>query len=54
MAECEKDLNYIMALPGRKVLLRGNHGMFWDAKKTAALNRHFGSRPFFLQNNYFP
>ena len=21
-------------LPGRKILLRGNHDMFWDAKKT--------------------
>ena len=54
MSECEKDLQYIMDLPGRKVLLRGNHDMFWDAKKTAALNRQFEGRLFFLQNNYFP
>lgn len=54
LAECERDLEYIMALPGRKVLLRGNHDMFWDAKKTAALNRQFEGRLFFLQNNYFP
>ena len=54
LAECEKDLQYIMDLPGTKVLLRGNHDMFWDAKKTAALNHQFGSRLFFLQNNYFP
>ena len=52
--ECEKDLQYIMNLPGRKVLLRGNHDMFWDAKKTAALNARFEGRLFFLQNNYFP
>ena len=52
--ECEKDLQYIMNLPGRKVLLRGNHDMFWNAKKTAALNRQFEGRLFFLQNNYFP
>ena len=54
MAECEADLRYIESLPGRKVLLRGNHDMFWDAKKTAALNAAFGDRLFFLQNNYFP
>ena len=54
LAECERDLQYIMDLPGRKVLLRGNHDMFWDAKKTAALNARFDGRLFFLQNNYFP
>ena len=51
---CEKDLQYIMDLPGRKVLLRGNHDMFWDAKKTASLNERFAGRLFFLQNNYAP
>ena len=54
LTECEPDLQYIMDLPGRKVLLRGNHDMFWDAKKTEALNRQFEGRLFFLQNNYFP
>ena len=52
MAECEKDLDYIRALPGRKILLRGNHDMFWDAKKTEALNRRFAGELFFLQNNH--
>ena len=51
-AECEKDLAYIASLPGRKILLRGNHDMFWDVKKTAALNREFDGKLFFLQNNY--
>lgn len=32
--EAQKDLNFIINLPGRKILLRGNHDMFWDAKKT--------------------
>lgn len=27
--------------------------MFWDAKKTAALNREYESRLHFLQNNYY-
>lgn len=49
---CEKDLAYICALPGRKILLRGNHDMFWDAKKTEELNRRFAGKLFFLQNNY--
>ncbi len=52
MAECEKDLDYICGLPGRKILLRGNHDMFWDAKKTEPLNRSFAGKLFFLQNNY--
>ena len=34
LSECEQDLQYIIDLPGRKILLRGNHDMFWDAKKT--------------------
>ena len=54
LEECERDLEYIMALPGRKILLRGNHDMFWDAGKTAALNARFEGRLRFLQNNYFP
>ena len=41
MSECAKDLEYICSLPGRNVLLRGNHDMFWDAKKTASLNQQF-------------
>ena len=53
-AECAPDFRYIEALPGRKVLLRGNHDMFWDAKKTAALNARFEGRLFFLQNNFYP
>ena len=51
-AECEPDFEYICALPGRKILLRGNHDMFWDAKKTEALNARWAGRLFFLQNNY--
>ena len=52
LSECGKDLEYICSLPGRKILVRGNHDMFWDAKKTQALNRQFEDRLFFLQNNY--
>lgn len=54
LRECEADLNFIAALPGRKILLRGNHDMFWDAKKTWQLNQIFEGRLSFLQNNFYP
>ena len=54
LAHCEKDLEYIESLPGRKVLIRGNHDMFWDAKKTAQLSRLYEGRLTFLQNSYVP
>ena len=53
LEECSKDFAFIEALPGRKILLRGNHDMFWDAKKTAKLNEQFTGRLEFLQNNYY-
>ncbi len=53
LAECQRDLSYIAALPGRKILLRGNHDMFWDVKKTAKLNEQFAGMMYFMQNNYF-
>ena len=52
LAHAEEDLRYIASLPGRKILTRGNHDMFWDAKKTAALNQRFGDELFFLQGNH--
>ena len=53
LEECQADLDFIMALPGKKILLRGNHDMFWDAKKTYRLNEMFQGRLSFLQNNYY-
>lgn len=52
LAACEEDFRYIAALPGRKILTRGNHDMFWDAKKTAALNERFRPKLTFLQDGY--
>ncbi len=52
LSECEADFQYILALPGRKILTRGNHDMFWDAKKTEQLNQRFGPELTFLQDNY--
>lgn len=53
LQECEADLAFIEALPGRKILLRGNHDMFWDAKKTRKLNERYQGRLAFLQDNYY-
>lgn len=53
LEESLADLDFIQSLPGRKILLRGNHDMFWDAKKTARLNDSFEGRLQFLQNNYY-
>ena len=52
LPECREDLAFIEDLPGRKILLRGNHDMFWDAKKTDRLNEEYAGRLFFLQNNF--
>lgn len=52
LEQCREDLDFIERLPGRKILLRGNHDMFWDAKKTKILNEEYSGRLFFLQNNF--
>lgn len=52
LEECREDLAFIERLPGRKILLRGNHDMFWDAKKTQRLNDEYRDRLFFLQDNF--
>ena len=48
LEEALADLDFIQSLPGRKILLRGNHDMFWDAKKTYRLNEMFQGRLSFL------
>ena len=53
LPQCEQDLQYICDLPGRKILTRGNHDMFWDAKKTNALNERYAGKLEFLQGNYY-
>jgi hypothetical protein len=37
-------LQFIMDLPGRKILLRGNHDMFWDAKRNTLISAPWGRR----------
>ena len=53
LEEAGPDFDYVLSLPGRKIMLRGNHDMFWDAKKTAKLQAAFGEQLLFLQNNYY-
>lgn len=53
LEECRADLDFISSLPGRKILLRGNHDMFWDVKKTGRLNELYNGKLSFLQNNYY-
>ena len=50
--ECEADFAYIRKLPGKKILTRGNHDMFWDANKTNRLNEQFNPELIFLQDGY--
>ncbi|MBE5901843.1 MAG: metallophosphoesterase [Lachnospiraceae bacterium] len=52
MNNVTKDLEFIENLPGRKILLRGNHDLFWKAEKTHLLNARYEDRLFFLQNNF--
>jgi len=53
LSEAEADLGFIENLPGRKILLRGNHDLFWEAKKTQKLNDLYKDRLYFLQNNFY-
>lgn len=50
--EAGKDLDFILSLPGHKILLRGNHDHFWESNKTGKLNELYKDRLFFLQNNF--
>ena len=52
LSECELDLQYIRDIPGRKVLIRGNHDMFWDVKKTGQLNEKYKPELSFLQDSF--
>ena len=52
LEECQLDFDYIRRLPGRKILTRGNHDMFWDAKKTGQLNALYAPELTFLQDSY--
>ena len=54
--EALADFQFIEALPGRKIILKGNHDYWWTsaAKMTAFLEKHDLKTISFLHNNAFP
>ena len=48
--EAIDDLNWISALPGKKVLIKGNHDLWWNS--VSKLNQLYDNL-FFLQNTYY-
>lgn len=53
LEQCGADLDFIAALPGQKILVRGNHDKFWQVNKTERLNKLYDGRLCFLQNNFY-
>ena len=53
LVQAQRDLDFIAALPGRKILLRGNHDRFWKANQTQKLNDIYQGKLLFLQNNFY-
>ena len=55
LAEARKDLTFLDALPGRKILLRGNHDYWWSTRtKMQRYCREWGLKTlFFLDRNAF-
>lgn len=49
--EVAADLVALTELPGKKVLLRGNHDYWWSSK--SKMEHLYGERLFFLQNNFY-
>ena len=49
LREVEEDLMWIAQLPGRKILMRGNHDYWWTSLKK--MQDNFGKHFEFLQNN---
>jgi uncharacterized protein len=48
--DADKDLCFIEALPGKKIVIQGNHDYWWDS--AAKLNERYKSISF-IKNNYF-
>lgn len=50
LKEAEIDLNWLDALPGQKICIRGNHDYWWD--RPGKLNRIY-TKTYFLQNTVY-
>ncbi|MBQ5346835.1 MAG: metallophosphoesterase [Ruminococcus sp.] len=44
LSECDKDFAYIDSLPGKKILLKGNHDYWWDT--ASKINRYLNEKRF--------
>lgn len=55
LSDAKKDFDYLNALPGIKILLKGNHDYWWDtvAKLERFVNDNYYNRIYFLQNNAY-
>lgn len=49
--EVKMDLEELITLPGRKIMIRGNHDYWWST--VTKLNNTFANKLEFLQNNFF-
>jgi predicted phosphohydrolase len=49
--QADIDLNFIKALPGRKIFVKGNHDLWWE--KTKKLNDTYCDNMYFIQNNSY-
>ena len=49
LQEAMPDLSFIADLPGRKILIRGNHDYWWHRKQTSRIQREVDRNMVFLQ-----
>jgi len=52
LEDVKEDLNFIDSLPGRKILIKGNHDYWWGSYKK--VRQILPSSIYAIQNNYFP
>lgn len=50
--ESVEDFEFIMALPGRKILTRGNHDLYWPSSGTTKIKKRYEGKLEFVQSQY--
>jgi predicted phosphohydrolase len=53
LTEVAPDLAYLDSLPGKKILMRGNHDFWWKRKETKKIQKSAPSSLVFLQSSAF-